>query len=328
MKNKNLIAIVASISLTMLFCCKPSLPENVFPSPEENIKTGKWGFSYNKNVIIKYKYDDADEFSSGLARVKLNGTWGFVDKKGKEVITPKFDFACNFTEEDFAKVALNGKYGFIDKTGKEIIPLMYDEISDFTEGIAKVALNEKYGVVDKTGKEIIPLMYDKIGDFTEDIAEVALNKKYGFIDRTGKEIIPLIYEEVGIFNKELVMVKQNDNYIFIDRNGETKTPSNGTLEIISINVPNSIVFKPAEGIEIRNTSLRVFLVSETTSYKANFIAIGNMILNGSESFFVFTNKSILRAIDFKVPVNFKANKIKFVVDNKNMSFDLDKSEWE
>ena len=42
------------------------------------------------------KYDVADGFSEGLARVILNGKWGFIDKSGREVIPCKYDNAWKF----------------------------------------------------------------------------------------------------------------------------------------------------------------------------------------------------------------------------------------
>jgi len=189
MNKKNLIAIVASVGLTLFFACNQSLPEDVFPSPKKNEKTGKWGFVYEGKTIIKYKFDDADDFSSGLARVGLGEKWGYIDKKGKEIIPLKYDFASIFSD-DVAKVGLDGKYGFIDKTGKEIIQLIYEEIYDFKEGLAKVLLNGKYGFIDKTGEEIIPLKYDDVGDFTNGLIKVKESGTYSYVDKTGKTNIP------------------------------------------------------------------------------------------------------------------------------------------
>jgi hypothetical protein len=42
-------------------------------------KTGK--------EIIPCKYDYAESFFEGLAWVKLNDKWGFVDRAGKEIIS-------------------------------------------------------------------------------------------------------------------------------------------------------------------------------------------------------------------------------------------------
>src|SRR5687767_3558247 len=54
-------------------------------------KGDQWGFSdQNKKLIIKAKYDSADPFSEGLARVVRNNKYGFIDKAGKEVTAFKY----------------------------------------------------------------------------------------------------------------------------------------------------------------------------------------------------------------------------------------------
>ncbi|HAN0731264.1 TPA: WG repeat-containing protein, partial [Campylobacter coli] len=49
------------------------------------------------------------------------------DKNGKIVIEPKFDSIGSF-REGLAKVGLNGKYGFIDKSGEFVIEPIFDDI--------------------------------------------------------------------------------------------------------------------------------------------------------------------------------------------------------
>ncbi len=47
-----------------------------------NRHTDKYGFLDKQcEVMIPPKYDQVENFSNGLARVKLNGKWGFIDKK-------------------------------------------------------------------------------------------------------------------------------------------------------------------------------------------------------------------------------------------------------
>ena len=79
------------------------------------------------------------------------------------------------------------KYGYIDKTGKEIVPPKYDYAMDFSEGFASVRLNGKWGVIDKTGKEIIPLKYDYGWPFSEGVAAGSLNDKWGYIAVPGAQ---------------------------------------------------------------------------------------------------------------------------------------------
>ncbi len=71
--------------------------------------------------LTSLKYDGATVFSAdGLAAVKLNGKWGYVNTKGDVIIPFQYDnivMAFSFGE---AKVTLNGRTFYIDKTGKEV----------------------------------------------------------------------------------------------------------------------------------------------------------------------------------------------------------------
>lgn len=50
------------------------------------------------NTIIPFKYQGASNFSCGFVAVKCNDKWGYIDKKGKWIVTPKFDYAGDFIE--------------------------------------------------------------------------------------------------------------------------------------------------------------------------------------------------------------------------------------
>ncbi len=194
-----------------------NFPDSVFVRLKEGDKYG-YNLESTGEIVIPLKYDNAYDFSEGLAIVKLNGKYGFIDKTGKEVIPLKYDNADSF-REGLAWVELNGKYSFIDKTGKEVFPLKYDFAFPFTEGLAVVELNGKHGYIDKTGNEVIPLKYDLALPFSEGMARVTLNGKDGFIDKTGKEVIPLKYDDASLFSKGKAKVKLNGETFYIDKNG-------------------------------------------------------------------------------------------------------------
>lgn len=125
-------------------------PDKDFKCYFEN---GKKGFELDDKVVIPAKYDSANFFKEGLARVRLNGEWGYIDKTGKEVIPLRYDDARSFSE-GLASVKLNGTWGFIDKTDKVVIPIKYDFAFRFSEGLARVKLNGKWGKIDKQGNFI------------------------------------------------------------------------------------------------------------------------------------------------------------------------------
>lgn len=180
--------------------------------------SSRYGFKVDGVVVIPAKYDFVDEFVEGLALVRLNKRYGFIDKTGREVIPLKYEAAFRFCE-GLANVKLNNKDGFIDKTGKEVIPLKYEFAGNFSEGLACVLLNEKWRFIDKTGSEVITLKYKCADCFREGLVLVSLNKKYGFIDKTGKEVIPLKYEYGIGFRGGVASVKLNGEWMKIDKQG-------------------------------------------------------------------------------------------------------------
>ena len=199
----------------------------------KNVKGKKWWIEKKEvgkkkkyktgDVVMPFKYDEAYNFSEGLAPVKLNGKYGFIDKSGKEVVPIQYDNVCDFTE-GLAGVKLKGKWGFIDKSGKEVVPPKYVDVDYFHEGLAKVGLKGKWGFVDKSGKEVVPLKYENVWEFREGLASVELNGKQGFVDKSGKEVVPLKYDWVKFFSEGLARVELNDKWGFINKSGKEVVP--------------------------------------------------------------------------------------------------------
>ena len=61
-------------------------------------------------------FDDALPFSGGLAAVKTNGVWGYIDTNGEFSIDPAFEEAGSFVG-NLAAVKRNGTWCVIDKSG-------------------------------------------------------------------------------------------------------------------------------------------------------------------------------------------------------------------
>jgi hypothetical protein len=189
-------------------------------------RKGKWGYiNIHREVIIPTQYDNAYAFSEGLAQVQKNGKWGFVDKSGKEVIPLTYDASIRFSE-GLAAVKIGEKWGFIDKTGKEVIDFKYDDADVFAEGLVSVALKGKYGFIDKTGNKIIPMKYVFAYRFTEGLAGVKKGEKWGFIDKTGEIIITPKYANVFTFSEGLAMVRNDGEWKwgFINHEGKVVLP--------------------------------------------------------------------------------------------------------
>lgn len=78
------------------------------------ILNGKVGFIDRKNrFIIPPKFDavkDLQSFSQGLAVVCVNGKYDFINKRGEFVIEPVYEWADNFRDNLLASVKQGGKY--------------------------------------------------------------------------------------------------------------------------------------------------------------------------------------------------------------------------
>lgn len=85
------------------------------------LDSSKYGYINHKNeIIIGFKYDEAESFRNGLARVSINGKFGFINTKGGVVIPIKFDIAPYYFTQKVERFKSNKKEYFFDKTGKEI----------------------------------------------------------------------------------------------------------------------------------------------------------------------------------------------------------------
>ena len=222
---------------------------------------GKYGFINSEGeTIVPFIYDNVQEFSENLALVgKRNDKgeikFGFIDKKGVEQVTLKFEYAHSFSS-GMAFVKQKSKYGWIDNKGKYLITNLYDVAEDFRfpeeEGIKRIVLNaakNKYntaivskngfwGVIDFAGKEILPIKYDSVRKTSEGIIAKKDNTILLFdnetmtpkiIDQNSKSITDnndvnfrnqLYYSDIlslNTFKKSLkrkVIIGQNDSLVF------------------------------------------------------------------------------------------------------------------
>ena len=72
------------------------------------------------NIIVQNKYNYIGEFSEGIAAVKFNGKWGFVNTKWEIVVPCEYDeFESNF-KKGTGKLVKDGYICVFDKSGMQI----------------------------------------------------------------------------------------------------------------------------------------------------------------------------------------------------------------
>lgn len=190
--------------------------------PAKN-KKDKWGYlNENGDKVIDYKYDEANNFSNGIAIVKKGDNLGVIGTNGKEIIPIKYNLIEKHNDRIF-RVAANGKvkdgvlmdekYGFVDVDGKVLLKPEYEEIGQFKNGLAFIKKGNLYGYINDNIDVIIPCKFNAVGAFNKNghvwVAQgVKFDKgstskfsggKLGVYDNTGKVIIEPKYSYLGYY---------------------------------------------------------------------------------------------------------------------------------
>jgi len=186
-------------------------------------------------IAPNFRGQDVFGFSEGLAAVKIDSQWCYIDETGKVAIrTRGFDYAGPFTE-GLASVGVNKQttdgqkemaYGYIDRTGRVVIQPLYDETYGFSEGLGRVVVNGKWGFIDKAGKMIIEPRFIRAYWFSEGFASVTVDSGARvYIDHTGKIASNPEYEYTDAwFSEGLTPAARGSRWGFVNRDWKMVIP--------------------------------------------------------------------------------------------------------
>ncbi len=185
------------------------------------------------NAKVKFslpQIQEAKVFREGLAAVKQNDKYGFIDKAGKIVIPCQFDDVLSFSEGlcavAFTKQQADSSYSewfYIDKTGKTTLKGSFEVALNFNKGLAAVKQAGKSYWIDKTGKNSFGKDFEDCQSFAEGFAAFKKDGSWGLINKSGKIILEPSYALIGNFNNSLAMVSLGVNTVgFIDTTGTIK----------------------------------------------------------------------------------------------------------
>jgi hypothetical protein len=158
-----------------------------------------------------------------MAVIKQNGKYGLINSNGEVIVKPQWDYILG-ESEDIYPVEIDSLWGYIDRKGKVIIKPKYWDADFFDEGFACVGnVKEKYGFINTKGDTVIDFLYDEsFGSFSKGLADVTLNDSCGYIDKNGRVIIPLIYETCYPFLSDLAVVWTFEGeQVLVNEKGET-----------------------------------------------------------------------------------------------------------
>lgn len=168
--------------------------EQFMDANDKSVRLNKIGLSegavdfYTKiETVFKFRltFNWVGTFNEGLAEVKLNGKWNFINTDGQLLSTQWFDNTDHF-RMGFARVKLSRKYNFINTEGQLLSQQWFDCVFDFNEGFASVGLNGKWNFINVEGQFLSNQWFDNECDFNEGFARVKLNGKWYSINHKGQ----------------------------------------------------------------------------------------------------------------------------------------------
>lgn len=178
--------------------------------------------------ITPFKYEKAEDFVNGFAKVQIGNLLGFIDSTGKEITEIKFVRLRNF-QEGYATASLEeeGRTGFIDSKGRMFSRFNYDNAGSYNEGYAWVELRGKVGFLNKLGDEVIKPQYDLVTDYKNGVSIVAKKLSFGLLDKMGREVIAINYNSIKRYAPDsslfLVQNKQG-KYGVYNKSGKVLIP--------------------------------------------------------------------------------------------------------
>lgn len=204
-------------------------------------------------------FEEAQGFgANGLAPVRVEGKFGYINRAGEWVVRPELDFADHFLNEPHAAAGKDGKFGAIAADGTVLVPfayesgvalpgfgfLLYDgkawaiadrrgktltafqfqalgnQLSRVSEGLIPAKHDERWGFASaETGAWVVPARYDAVGRMSEGLANFILGEKIGYVNSTGRVVVEPLFERADEFTEGLAAVQLDGRWGYIDKQG-------------------------------------------------------------------------------------------------------------
>lgn len=195
-----------------------------------------------KTAIPISEYNEAQHFSEGLAAVKKDGKWGYIDTAGDLKIPCEYEYNYDDMDAQNGMVLLykDNKFGYANTKGEIVIPLEYTAAAPFDRyGFARVRREGEdfYIFIDKNGKRADSAVsqstkeklaaegygFSSTSHRSDGLISVTKDEKRGFADEHGEIVIPAEYDELRGYSGLFVAVKDG-KYGYINQKGETVIP--------------------------------------------------------------------------------------------------------
>jgi hypothetical protein len=157
----------------------PDDPQNCFPHGSAPIT-----IAGDRVTSIQLPENRKIAFTDGLAPIRSDGKWGYMDTQQRIVIAPRFDRAESFSQ-DRAVVTVGGRYGYIDRAGTYIAEPQFSWGFRFYRGVAAVRSGDRWGLIGLDGEWVVRPRFTRIDLLVGGLFAETSDGEQGFIDARG-----------------------------------------------------------------------------------------------------------------------------------------------
>lgn len=214
----------------------------------------------NGEFLTNLKYTAFGDFHNNRAAIRIDSSYGFIDKSGYEVIKPQFYSVSKYYNKITVFRRHNGRVGFMDINGKIFYESDYEILRYPHLECAAARKIEKWGLIDLKGNTLVPFTHnDYIREF-EGIIAFKKNNKWAIFDKKGKQLTEYKFDSLFVFGSKespsssfwklkengfkqsLGLIEESNMYAIINEKGEY---------IVPLNESKSQVFESLEKLKIR-----------------------------------------------------------------------------
>lgn len=175
-----------------------------------------WGYADQRGALVVVpQFEEAGFLTSGRARVRFKGKYGYLDGSGNYAIPPEYDSASLF--EEYARVTKGGRTFHIDRYGQPVSREALQKSRGVKCGgsIVRISHFQRYMVDGKIGLlvhercvfdslagkrtvryDTLPGLFDEFRENYKGLAAVRVGNCWGMLDQQGQWLLPPEYEAI------------------------------------------------------------------------------------------------------------------------------------
>ena len=168
--------------------------------------------------FVLEKYQDASNFSNGIAAVRTNGKWSLIDTSNNVVCEKQFDEIRLHQNGDYLYKGVmiaseNGVFGMYNDKGERLNEFSCKNADVYMGGAVAFCNDEgKWGFVDKKGNVVIEPSFAEARSFSNGLAAIYDGNAWGYINARAEMAIDCQYLKAEYFSKNgVAMVSTYEN---------------------------------------------------------------------------------------------------------------------